>query len=95
VNYAGGKFRMNGWGRIKITSELKMKSISADLIFEALETIEEEEYIAFLKEILGKKMRLLGSNTIANRQKAAFYAASKGFEPSLINSILKNTNFTD
>jgi len=95
VNYAGGKFRMNGWGKIKITSELKMRGIPTALIQEALASIDEEDYLMYLKEILQKKIKQLGSNSPANRQKTVFYAASKGFEPGLITSILKNKDLTD
>ena len=95
VNYAGGKFRINGWGKIKITSELRMRGIPSALIQEALAAIDEDDYISYLKEILQKKMRQLGSLSPANRQKAIFFAASRGFEPSLVSSLLKNNDLLD
>lgn len=95
INYAGGKFRINGWGKIKITSELRMRGIPSSLIQEALAAIDEDDYIAYLKEILQKKMRQLGSLSPANRQKAVFFAASRGFEPALVSSLLKNNDLID
>ena len=86
---------MNGWGKIKITSELKMRGIPSALIQEALAEIDEDEYISYLREILQKKMRQVGSLTPANRQKVVFFAASRGFEPSLVSAILKNNTLTD
>lgn len=95
INYAGGKFRINGWGKIKITSELRMRGIPSSLIQEALAAIDEDDYISYLKEILQKKMRQLGSLSPANRQKAVFFAASRGFEPTLVSSLLKNNDLID
>lgn len=95
INYAGGKFRINGWGKIKITSELRMKGIPSILIQEALAAIDEDDYVSYLKEILQKKMRQLGSNTPSNRQKAIFFATSRGFEPALISTLLKNNDLPD
>jgi regulatory protein len=95
ISFAGGKFRMNGWGKIKIASELRFKSVPADLIQEALSSIEQDDYIEYLGSILRKKLIQLGGNSKANRQKVTFYAASKGFEPGLIAELLKNTEITD
>lgn len=95
INYAGGKFRINGWGKIKISSELRMRGIPSTLIQEALAAIDEDDYISYLKEILQKKMRQLGSNSPASRQKAIFFAASRGFEPALVSSLLKNNDLLD
>ncbi len=95
VNYAGGKFRMNGWGKIKITSELKMRGIPTEYLQEALAAIDENDYMLYLKEILLKKMKQLGSNSPANRQKAIFFAASRGFEPFHVSSLLKNNDLLD
>src|SRR3981081_925734 len=39
--FAGGKFRMKGWGRIKIKQALKQKSVSDNLIRQALKAIDE------------------------------------------------------
>lgn len=94
-SFAGGKFRMNGWGKIKIASELRFKSVPSQLIQEALASIDDEDYTAYLRTILQKKMKQLGSNTPANRQKAVFFAASRGFEPALINALLKHPDLTD
>jgi len=95
INYAGGKFRINGWGKVKISSELRMRAIPSTLIQEALAAIDEDDYISYLKETLQKKMRQLGSNSPANRQKAIFFAASRGFETALVSTLLKNNELLD
>src|SRR6185503_9223406 len=44
IAYAGGKFRMKEWGRIKIERALKMKKVSDYCIRKALGEIGEREY---------------------------------------------------
>lgn len=69
--YVRGKFRINGWGRLKIRNGLRAKLIDSRLIETAIkEEINEEEYIELLKKILSSK----GLQTVLSR----------GFEPSLI-----------
>lgn len=95
VNYTGGKFRINGWGKLKIASGLRERLIPSDLIQQALSEIDTKEYIACLRKILQKKLSELGGNTQENRQKAIFFAASRGFEPGLITSQLNNVEIYD
>jgi regulatory protein len=88
LNYAGGKFRINGWGRLKIAASLRARNIPAPLIQQALSSIQIDEYTSFLNTLLQKKLRQLGGDTHQNRQKAAFFAASRGFEQGLITAQL-------
>jgi len=88
--FASGKFRMIGWGRIKIAAGLRMKYIPSHLINEAMASIDQEEYTTYLEDILHKKIIHSGGNTIENQQKALRYAASRGFEPVLIMQFLKS-----
>ena len=90
VNYAGGKFRINGWGKVKIAAGLRARSVPSGFIQQALSLIDNQEYSLFLSTLLQKKMNQLGSDTTANRQKATFFAASRGFEPGLIASLLRD-----
>lgn len=93
VNYAGGKFRIKGWGRMKIAARLRARNIPPALIQQALSTLKMDEYTSALEYLLQKKIKLLGGDTPENRQKAAYFAASRGFEPALIASQLHNTEF--
>jgi regulatory protein len=43
VAYAGGKWRIQHWGRVKIKYELKQKQISDYCIKKALKQIDEED----------------------------------------------------
>jgi regulatory protein len=95
INYAGGKFRIKGWGKIKIAAGLRARSIQANFIQQALSTINSDDYSQFAGILLQKKLNLLGGDTPENRQKAAYFAASRGFESGLITSHLRDTETFD
>jgi len=95
VNYAGGKFRINGWGKLKIAASLRARNISATLIQEALSQFQMDEYTSYLNTLLQKKLKTLGGDTLPNRQKAAFFAASRGFEQGLIAAQLHDIELTN
>ena len=87
--YAGGKFRINKWGKVKIKQELKLKKISPYCIKKALEEIDDKEYLKVLNDIIQKKSKeVKETNKYKKFAKVASYAISKGFEPELIRSIL-------
>jgi len=89
IAFAGGKFRIKQWGRVKIKYELKQKGVSALCISIALKEIEEETYLATLKSVATKKWESLKGEQYLNRQaKTTTYLLQKGFEPQLITSVL-------
>lgn len=80
-----GKFRMKGWGKIKIKQHLKSKRVSDPLIKLALKEIDLDDYDAKLDEIIEKKRREFSSKlTIEEKAKLIRYVQSKGFESDLI-----------
>jgi regulatory protein len=88
--YAGGKFRIKKWGRIKIKIELKKKKISDYCIRKGLSEIEEADYLKTLKEIITKKLKATPKGkTQIRHYKAAQYAISRGFEGDLVWDIIK------
>ena len=84
--YAGGKFRIKHWGRIKIVQELKSKKISEYSIKKALASeINEDDYRATLLEVLNKKAKLLSeSNSFKKKHKLAAYLIGRGFEAEFV-----------
>lgn len=89
--YAGGKFRIKKWGRIKIKLELKKRKISDYCIKKGMQEIDDSDYIKTLKEILAKKSNdIKGGKSQMRNYKIAQYAASRGFESDLIWDLLKN-----
>src|SRR4051812_72479 len=53
--YAGGKFRIKKWGRIKIKEALKAKGISEYCIKKGLLEIDPTEYTSALLSLIEKK----------------------------------------
>lgn len=89
-SYAGGKFRIKKWGRIKIKIELKKRKISEYCIRKAMLEIDEKEYIQTLKQLIEKKSKeVKGGNLQVKNYKIAQYIASRGFEQDLIWDFLK------
>lgn len=87
--YARDKFRFNGWGRIKIKYQLKIKDLDSVCIAEALNLIDETSYIDRLNELMRLKRKQV-KNKDEWQTKAALirFAQSRGFEPDLIYRIM-------
>ncbi len=87
--YARGKFKMKGWGRIKIKQGLKIKQISAPLIRIAMEEIDSQEYFATLESLIHKKESLLREADDFKRKHKLFqYAIGRGYESNLIAEVM-------
>ena len=88
--FAGGKFRMKKWGKIKITHELEARGITPYCIKAGLKEIDEHDYVQTLEHILEKKsLSVAAENPFVMRDKMAKYAIQKGFEPELVWRIIK------
>lgn len=89
TSFAGGKFRVKGWGKRKIAQHLKQRGITGRNLETALADIKPDDYRARLAELLDKKRRTLhDDNPLVIKQKLARYAMSKGFETGLIWEVL-------
>ena len=83
--FAGGKFRMKSWGRLKIVRELEAKGLTKNCIKLGLKEIDEQDYKASLIRLLQKKNeQVVENNLYVRRDKIANYAIQKGFEPELV-----------
>jgi regulatory protein len=83
------KFRFNHWGRIKITTHLRVLCISSDIIAKAIGEIDEDEYAEILDETVEKKRKTIKKGTDYEiRAKLLRHALSRGFEYELIASKL-------
>ena len=81
VQFAGGKFRMNDWGRKKIMYGLREKRVSDYNINKALRSIDEEEYEKRLQALAEKKYGLLKDEPRPERKKKIMdYLLKKGIE---------------
>lgn len=81
--YAGGKFRINHWGRVRIRQELRMREITEPVIRQALSSIDDVEYVTLLKQQLEKKRRQYDRDE-HTREKTAASLIRSGFEPELV-----------
>jgi regulatory protein len=91
--YAGGKFRIKKWGRVKIKLELKKRKISDYCIKKGMQEIDDSDYIKTLKEIIAKKSKeIKGGKVQVRNYKIAQYAYSRGFESDLVWDILKGSD---
>jgi len=87
--FAGGKFRMKQWGRIKIANELKQRNVSAYNIRIAMQEINDEAYKNTLQKLALAKWNSLKNEQYINREvKTTRYLLQKGFEAVLIKSTL-------
>jgi regulatory protein len=90
IAYAGGKFRIKNWGRIKIKLALKQKKVSDYCIRKALNQIDDKEYQKTLKKITTSYSKKISEkNSLKKNYKIAQYVISKGYEPELVWEILK------
>lgn len=83
--FAGGKFRMKGWGRKKIYHTLKEKQVGEYIIKKAIKEIDDEEYKKVLQELAEKKhASLKGEQYLVRKKKTMDYLLQKGYEPDLV-----------
>ena len=91
ILYAGGKFRMNDWGRIKIRYALRQKQVSDYCIKKALKEIDADDYQSKLQKLAESKWELLKKEKSVplRKQKLQAYLMQKGYESDLIQDIVK------
>lgn len=90
IQYAGGHFRMKGWGRVKITQGLKAKGVSAYCIKKGLQQIDEDAYEALLHKLARQKWdQLRGTIPAARWAKTRNFLLQRGFESHLVLPVLQ------
>ena len=92
IAFAGGKFRIKKWGRVKIRYELKQKRISEYCTRLGLAAIDEDEYLKTLHSLFEQKRASVKSekNIFVKKQKIRSFLMQRGFEPQLISGLLQN-----
>jgi len=90
LQFAGGKFRMKQWGRVKIKYELKQRQVSEYCIKKALKSIDEATYEKTLQKLFDDKIKTLRSekNIFIKKKKVQDYLLQKGFEADLVRGML-------
>ena len=89
IQYAGGKFRMKQWGRVKIKYSLRQKQVSEYCIKKALSSIPETDYQRTLQKLFEEKLRSLRSekNMFTRKRKIQDHLLQKGYEAALVSSL--------
>lgn len=84
-SFAGGKFRMKKWGRLKIIHALEGKGLSANCIKVGVQEIDDKDYEQTLLSLLKQKIQGLDEeNVFIKRDKISKAAIQKGYEPELV-----------
>ncbi len=90
IAFAGGKWRIKQWGRVKIKYELKQKQVSDYCIKKALKQIDEEEYLKTLARLAKEKYAALKHEQyLVRKKKTMDYLVGKGFEGELVRGVLE------
>jgi regulatory protein len=93
ILFAGGKFRMKQWGRVKIKYELKQKQVSEYCIKKALKEIPEEDYDKILTKLVTNKYAILKDEQyLVRKKKTMDYLVQKGFEHDLVRQKIEEIN---
>jgi regulatory protein len=88
--FAGGKFRMKKWGRIKIVNALEGHGVSENCIRLGLKEIDNRDYEKTLYTLIDKKADDIDEENIyAKRDKLSKFAIQKGFEPDLVWKVIR------
>lgn len=92
IAYAGGKFRMNKWGKNKIISELKKKRVSPYCIKKGISYIDEDAYMITITKLYTAKMKTFKSASALNTKKAIHYLLGKGYDYKDITTAIDQKN---
>lgn len=90
--WAGGKFRMLQWGRVRIRYELRRKGVGDYNIRRALESIPEEDYQAALERLARQRWESIRGDSgqaLQNKRRLASFLIQKGYEPALVWPIVE------
>lgn len=93
--YAGGKFRVNKWGKRKIAFELKKRGLSENNIKIALLEISDEDYYQTIQDLIERKSNDLKhkESGLVLKQKIVRWLISRGYEPDLIYDFLNSNGY--
>ncbi len=90
--YAGGKFRMNQWGRVKIKYALRQKQVSDYCIKKGMKEISDADYKKTLHKLAEQKLKTLKneSNLFSKKKKLQDYLLQKGYEGELVREVVND-----
>jgi len=90
VQFAGGHFRIKGWGKVKIQHALQQKRVSSYNIKIGLKAIDWDAYLKTLEQLATKKWNSLkGERGLSRMAKTYAFLHQRGFEPILYQPIVQ------
>jgi regulatory protein len=90
VQFAGGHFRIKGWGKLKILHALQQKRVSSYNIKIGLKAIDGDAYLKTLEQLATKKWNSLkGERGLSRMAKTYAFLHQRGFEPILYQPIVQ------
>lgn len=87
-SFANYKVRFSAWGKRKIRMALAAKRIPSDLISEAIDSIEEDDYEAAIRRVIASLQKLLKPDEKNPRQTLYRRLLARGFESSIISRFI-------
>lgn len=95
IAFAGGKFRILGWGKVKIKLALKQKKVSDYCIRKAIQQIDDNAYLKKLNQVVQKRSKEeKEKDPFKRKYKLAQYTISRGFESDLVADVVGNLDFS-
>jgi regulatory protein len=89
ASFVRDKFRYNRWGKVKIAAHLKAKRIAADLVMQALDSIDPSDYRQMMADLLkNHRKSVKAKNQYELKGKLMRFGLSRGFESSLLYELL-------
>jgi regulatory protein len=83
--FAGGKFRMMKWGKLKIQRELESAGVSPRNIARGLAEIDNRDYSKTIINLLKKKSsQVTDKNIYVKKNKVARFVIGKGYESDMV-----------
>lgn len=94
IAFAGGKFRVKGWGKVKIRHALRLQKVSDFCIRKGLNAIDDDAYLKTLKKLFDEKQKSLRSekNMFIKMRKIRLFLQQRGYESELIQEVMKSEN---
>lgn len=83
--FAGGKFRIMKWGRLKIQRELESAGVSPRNIAAGLAEIPATAYAKTLRDLVRRKSaQIVDNNHYRRKNRVAKFLIGKGYEPEFV-----------
>lgn len=89
-SFVNDKIKYDKWGRRKIEQALWLKHIDSDVSRRVLDEIDDNEYVAVLRQLLRQKQKTVkAANDYEKRVKLMKWALSRGFGMEIVRQCME------